>query len=163
MGRKIIIAVMIFLSLLLASCYPELSVQQYDQLRADLEALDVERQELVDEVIALEAEVAALQEQAVTLVGEIEARQAIDRENMAYIGFLDKLVSTQTEFILRGQFDIEALVEASEELTEAAAELENSDITYYLGLMKPDNLFETVAAYYKIIETTVKSIRVNLE
>lgn len=163
MGRKIVIAAMIFLSLLLASCYPELSVQQYDQLRADLEAMDVNRQALVDEVIDLEGRVAVLQEQVVTLVGDIEARQAIDRDNLAYIDFLGKLVSTQTEFILKGQFDIEALVEASGELTEAAEELENSDIIYYLGLMKPDNQIETVAAYYKIIETTVKKIRTNLE
>ncbi len=163
MGRKFIIAVMIFFSLLLASCYPELSVQQYDQLRADLEAMDVKRQELVDEVIALEWQVGVLQEQVATLVADIEARQAIDRDNLAYIGFLDKLVSTQTEFILKGRFDIEALVDASENLTAAAAELTNSDITYYLGLMKPDNQIETVAAYYKIIEEAVKKIRMNLE
>ncbi len=163
MGRKIIIAILMFLSLLLASCYPELSVQQYDQLRADLDAIDVQRQELVDEVIALEGEVFALQEQVATLVADIEARQAIDRDNLAYIDFLGKLVATQTGYILKGQFDIEALVEASENLTVEAAGLSNSDITYYLGLMKPDNQIETVAAYYKIIEEAVRKIRTNLE
>lgn len=163
MGRKFIIAILIFLSLLIASCYPELSVQQYDQLKADLEALDSQRQGLVEEVIALSGQVGALQEQVTTLVAEIEASQVNDLVALAYIDFLDKLVSTQTELILRGQFDIEALVEASEGLMDEAADLKNSDIIYYLGLMTPDNQIETVAAYYKIIEATVKNIRINLE
>lgn len=163
MGRKFIIAILIFLSLLIASCYPELSVQQYDQLKADLEALDSQRRDLVEEVIALSGQVVALQEQVATLVAEIEASQVNDLVALAYIDFLDKLVSTQTELILRGQFDIEALVEASEGLMEEAADLKNSDIIYYLGLMTPDNQIETVAAYYKIIEATVKNIRMSLE
>lgn len=163
MGRKIVIAVLIFLSLLIASCYPELSVQQYDQLKADLEALDVQRRDLVEEVIALSGQVEALQAQVANLIGDVKANKLHDLAALAYIDFLDKLVSTQTELILRGQFDIEALVEASEELMEEAAGLENSEIIYYLGLMTPDNQIATVGAYYKIIEETVKKIRTHLQ
>jgi len=163
MGRKITFAVLIFLSLLLASCYPELSIQQYDQLKADLEAMDTQRHELIEEVVGLEGEVAALQKQVAILDAEMDADDALELETLAYVEFLDKLVSTQTEFILKGQFDIEALVDASDNLTEAAAGLENGQISYYLGLMQPDNQIETVAAYYKIIEEAVKAIRMNLE
>ena len=42
MVGKVLVGIVIVLSLLLSSCYPELSVQQYDRLKNDLIALDIE-------------------------------------------------------------------------------------------------------------------------
>jgi len=147
---KILVGILVTLSLLLSSCYPELSVQQYDRLKEDLIALDVERQELQAELVAIKAEIAA-----------IEAENA---ETLAYVEFLDKLVSTQSsEMILAGQFDVVALTDANAELAGIAERLGDNEIIYYLGLMDRDNESQTVAAYYKVIEYCLKKMRQNLE
>jgi len=147
---KILVGILVTLSLLLSSCYPELSVQQYDRLKEDLIALDVERQELQAELVAIKAEIAA-----------IEAENA---ETLAYVEFLDKLVSTQSsEMILAGQFDVVALTDANTELAGIAERLGDNEIIYYLGLMDRDNESQTVAAYYKVIEYCLKKMRQNLE
>ena len=143
MVRKILVSVLVALSLLLSSCYPELSVQQYDKLRKDLAELDAQHQELEAELTALEAKTA---------------------ETLAYVNFLDKLVSTQkSEMILSGQFDVGSLVDSSAELTSVAESLGNSDISYYLGLMDAENEGQTVTAYYKVIEYCLKKMKQNLE
>ena len=157
MGGKILIGIILVFSLLLASCYPELSVQQYDQLRADLEALDTQRQELMAQAEALQGQVEALQEQVATFKTQ-------GAQTLLYIRFMDKLVSTQkSELILEGQFDVGTLIEAKAELLEASESLVNGDISYYLGLMLPENESQTVGAYYKIIEYCVKKMITNLE
>ena len=143
MAGKILIGVLVALSLLLVSCYPELSVQQYDRLKDDLVALDIERQELRVELAAIEVK---------------------NAETLAYIDFLDKLVSTQSsEMILSGQFDVGSLADAKAELTSVAESLGDNDIIYYLGLMERDNESQTIAAYYKVIEYCVKKMKQNLE
>jgi len=143
MAGKILVGVLVTLSLLLVSCYPELSVQQYDRLKDDLVALDVERQELQAELAAIEVK---------------------NAETLAYIEFLDKLVSTQSsEKILAGQFDGEALADAKAELTSVAESLGDNDIIHYLGLMERDNESQTIVAYYKLIEYCLKKMKQNLE
>ena len=150
MAGKILVGVLVTLSLLLVSCYPELSVQQYDRLKDDLVALDIERQELQAELAAIEVKNAA-----------IEVKNA---ETLAYIEFLDKLVSTQSsEKILAGQFDGEALADAKAELTSVAESLGDNDIIHYLGLMERDNESQTIVAYYKVIEYCLKKMKQNLE
>jgi len=150
MRFKALLGFLIVFSLLLSSCYPELSVQQYDKLREDLEALDIERQELRVKATALENELV-----------DIKAKsQAIS----AYIELMHELVSTQSSAkILEGEFDVESLIGSGDELTRAAEELEDSEVIYFLSLMDPENESQTVSAYYKIIETCVKKIRQNLE
>ncbi|MFC2021402.1 hypothetical protein ACFLU1_06465 [Chloroflexota bacterium] len=157
MAVKVLVGVLVTFSLLLSSCYPELSVQQYDKLRDDLEALDVERQEL-------QAEVAALKTEVDTLKTEIEVLRAKNPVTSAYIEFLNKLVATQSSArILEGEFDAEALITAGLGLQLAAEELDDSEIIYFLDLMDAENESQTVAAYYKIIEYCVKKIKQNLE
>ena len=151
---KILVGILVTLSLLLSSCYPELSVQQYDRLKEDLIALDVERQELQAELAVIKAEIA-------TIKAENEAKNA---ETLAYVEFLDKLVSTQSsEMILAGQFDVVALTDANAELAGIAERLGDNEIIYYLGLMDRDNESQTVAAYYKVIEYCLKKMKQNLE
>lgn len=150
MTKKVIVVIMLVFSLLLASCYPELSVQQYDKLKADLAALDTERQQLRERVTSLETALAAV--------------EAEHTKSLAYIRFLEKLVSTQSsEKILSGQFDTASLINAREGLTALANQLEDNEIVYFLGLITPDNDGQTVAAYYKIIEYSLKKIKQNLE
>jgi len=143
MAGKILVGALVALSLLLVSCYPELSVQQYDRLKDDLVALDVERQELQAELAAIEVK---------------------NVETLAYIEFLDKLVSTQSsEKILAGQFDGGALADAKAELTSVAESLGDNDIIHYLGLMERDDERQTIVAYYKVIEYCLKKMKQNLE
>ena len=143
MAGKILVGVLVASSLLLSSCYPELSVQQYDRLRKDLAEMDAQRQELQ---------------------GELTALKAKDAETLAYVDFLDKLVSTQkSETILSGQFDVGSLIDSSTELMNVAENLGDSDIIYYLGLMDAENEGQTVTAYYKVIEYCLKKLRLNLE
>jgi hypothetical protein len=143
MAGKILVGVLIVLSLLLSSCYPELSVQQYDQLKKDLAELDVQRQELQTELAAIKAK---------------------NTEVLAYVGFLEKLVATQSsEKLLAGEFDVESLADARDELTSAAQSLGDSDIIYYLGLIDRNNESQTIGAYYKVIEYCLKDMRKNLE
>ena len=150
MVRKILIGILVVLSLLLSSCYPELSVQQYDKLKEDLAELDVQRRELINELATQKDEFTVLKEK--------------NEETLAYIAFLVKLVSTQSSArILTGEFDVESLVNAKDELMSAAEGLADSEIHYYLGLINLDNESETVAAYYKVIEYCFKNIRQNLE
>ncbi len=143
MIRKILLSVLVALSLLLSSCYPELSVQQYDKLRKDLAELDAQHQELEAELTALEAK---------------------NAETLAYVNFLDKLVSTQkSEMILSGQFDVASLINSKAELTSIAESLGDGEISYYLGLMDAENKGQTVTAYYKVIEYCLKKMKQNLE
>ena len=143
MAVKVILGLLLVSSLLLSSCYPELSVQQYDKLRQDIAALDTERQQLRAELTALKAK---------------------NAETLAYVMFLDKLESTQISVkILSGQFDTGSLISASANLTSLAKNLaDNNEIIYSLGLMKPGNDSQTVQAYYKIVEYCLKKIKQNL-
>ncbi len=150
MAGKILVGVLVALSLLLASCYPELSVQQYDTLRKDLAELDAQRQELEGKLAVIEAELTAF--------------KAKNAETLAYAEFLDKLVSTQkSETILSGQFDVGSLIDSNAELMSVAENLGDNDIIYYLGLMNGDNESQTVTAYYKVIEYCLKKMNQNLE
>ncbi len=143
MAVKILVGVLVALSLLLSSCYPELSVQQYDRLKNDLVELDIQRQELEAQLTALKAK---------------------NAETLTYVDFLNKLVSTQSsEMILSGQFDVGSLIDSSTELTSVAESLGDSDIIYYLGLMNAENESQTVTAYYKVIEYCLKKLKQNLE
>lgn len=150
MAGKILIGILVVLSLLLASCYPELSVQQYDQLKKDLAELDIQRQELQSELETIKAELTAV--------------KAKNTATVAFVRFLEKLVATQSsEKILAGEFDVESLVNAKGELMSAAESLGDSDITYYLGLLDRNNKSQTIGAYYKVIEYCLKDIKKNLE
>ena len=150
MAKKILVGVLIVLSLLLCSCYPELSVQQYDKLKEDLVALDVQRQELEGKVATLEEELATLKEK--------------NEKTRAYVDFLEKLVSTQSsERILMGEFDVESLVDSEAELMSTAESLGDNEVIYYLGLMNHENESQTVGAYYKVIEYCLKNMKQNLE
>ena len=150
MVGKILVGVLIVLSLLLSSCYPELSVQQYDKLREDLEALDIQRQELQAELETVKTELTAI--------------KAKHTQTRAYVEFLAKLVSTQSsERILIGEFDVGSLIDSSFALTMAAESLGDNQIDYYLGLMDRENESQTVGAYYKAIEYCLKNMKQNLE
>ncbi len=150
MVKKILIGILIAISLLFTSCYPELSVQQYDKLKEDLVALDMKRAELEAEVESLKADITALQ----------AAQQAINSETRAYIVFIERMVSTQSsERILTGEFDVESLVKSKDVLIETAKDLEESNISYYLELMNSENESQTVAAYYKTMEYCFKQMK----
>jgi chromatin segregation and condensation protein Rec8/ScpA/Scc1 (kleisin family) len=154
MAKKILIGLMIGLSLLFTSCYPELSVQQYDKLKEDLKALDVKRAELETEIESLQANIAV-----------IEANNAqVHAEVRGYLSFLEKMVSTQSsERILTGEFDVESLVKAKETLKDLAADLEESKVFYYLDMMNTENESQTVGAYYKAIEYSLKEMKSKLQ
>lgn len=129
--------------LLLTSCYPELSVQQYDKLKKDIAELDVQRQ---------------------TLEKELQALKAQHIETRAYLDLLTKMVYTQSsEKLLAGQFDVPSLISAKPDLLSRANQLGDNEIAYFLGLMKSDNQTQTMAAYYKVIEYCLKQISQNLE
>jgi len=154
MLKKLLIGIMLGLSLLFASCYPELSVQQYDKLKQDLVALDVRRAELELEIESLNAEIAALEAE----------HKADNADTRAYLNFLDKMISTQSSArILTGQFDVESLVNSKETLVTMAKEFGASEIGYYVGLMNSENESETVSAYYKTVEYCIKEIKKNLQ
>ena len=149
MAWKSLIIVLLSLCLLVSSCYPELSVQQYDKLKEDLEKLDEKRTELEQEVNNLSTELEEIKEK--------------NTEVRAYIDFLVVLVSTQnSERLLEGEFDTNALVESKEKLLESAEKLQDSDLEYYLSLINPENEAETVGVYYKAIETCLKEIKQEL-
>jgi glycerol-3-phosphate responsive antiterminator len=133
-------------------------VQQYDKLKEDIEELDIQRQQLEAQVSVLEAQITTL-----------EDRNKVLRENNAvildYIDLLNRLVSTQnSEKILYGQFDTDALIKAKEMLIEEAETLPDSEnIVYFLQLMNSENQSHTVGAYYKVVEYSVKAIKQRLE
>jgi len=142
MAVKVILGVLLAFSLLLSSCYPQLSVQQYDKLRQDIAALDTERQQLRAELTALKTK---------------------NAETLAYVAFLEKLEATQSsEKILSGKFDVGSLLDAKSELTGLANKLGNNEIVSFLDLMKPDNDSQTLPAYYKIIQICLNKIKQNL-
>ena len=150
MNKKALVSVLLALSVLLYSCYPELSMQQYDKLKSDIAALDTERKELESTLSASEVELRATEEK--------------NAETLTYVKFLDKLLSVQSsELILSGEFDISALIDTSVELTSMAEKLGDNDIIFYLGLLNAENKNESVAAYYKVIEYSFKRIKQNLE
>ena len=149
MAVKGILVGLLAFSFLLSSCYPELSVQQYDKLRQDLAALDTERQQLSGQVASLDA--------------EFKAFKAKNAKTLAYVDFLERLGATQvSEKILSGQFDAAALIKAKRELTRLANDLGDNDIISFLETMKPDNDSQTVQAYYKIVEYSLKKMKQNL-
>ena len=157
MAAKIVIGILLVFSMLLSACYPELSIQQYDKLRNDLDELDTDRRKLMVEVAELGAEREALQ---------VELAEAKNRDVItgAYIDFLNQMVSTQSsEKVLAGGFDVGALIEFEGELTAAAEILEDGEIVYFLGLLDTENESQTVSAYYKVIEYCIKRIKQNLE
>ncbi|MFC1941553.1 hypothetical protein ACFLWL_04075 [Chloroflexota bacterium] len=161
MSKKMLVGVLLVLSLLLSACYPELSVQQYDKLRAELEAMDIERQELRTELTAMQVEMAEMQVE----MADDKSRVA---ETRAFVEFLDRLLAEQRgAMILYGNFDIAAVIAAvsdhKDELMSAAEELGDSKIVYYLGLVDPDNGDQAIAAYYKIIECCLQKVGGNLE
>jgi septal ring factor EnvC (AmiA/AmiB activator) len=156
MAWKSILIVFIGMCLFVSSCYPELSVQQYDKLKEDLEILDEQRTELKQEVNSLSTEVSSLST-------ELEEIKTKNTEVRAYVDFLVQLVSTQnSESLLEGEFDTEALVESKEMLLESAETLKDSQIEYYLSLINPENEAETVGVYYKVIEDCLKEIKQEL-
>ena len=154
---KVLVGLLVTFSLLLSSCYPELSVQQYDRLKKDIAELDTKRNELEAELSALKAELTELKETKT----EIETKNV---ETLAYVKFLNELVFVSSlEVIVSGQFDAEALIHSADELTSAAEELGDQEILYYLGLIDPDNESQSMAAYYKVIEYCLKKMKQNLE
>ena len=154
MAKKILIGSIMSLSLLFTSCYPELSVQQYDELKEDLVELDVKRAELEAEVESLKADIMALQ----------AAQIAKKTQTRGYVVFLERMVSTQSsERILTGEFDVESLVNSKDVLIETAKDLKGTNISYYLELMTSENESQTVAAYYKTMEYCFKEIKKILE
>lgn len=156
MAWKSILIVFIGMCLFVSSCYPELSVQQYDKLKEDLEILDEQRTELKQEVNSLSTEVSSLST-------ELEEIKTKNTEVRAYVDFLVQLVSTQnSESLLEGEFDTGALVESKEMLLESAETLKDSQIEYYLSLINPENEAETVGVYYKVIEDCLKEIKQEL-
>ncbi|HEY93439.1 MAG TPA: hypothetical protein G4O15_00680 [Dehalococcoidia bacterium] len=149
MAWKSLIVVFMGLCLFASSCYPELSVQQYDKLKEDLEKLDEKRVELEQEVASLSTELDVIKEK--------------NTEVRTYIDFLVQLVSTQnTERLLQGEFDTSALVASKEKLLTSAERLKHSEIEYYLSLINPENEAETVGVYYKAIEICLKEIKQEL-
>ena len=154
--KKSLVVLMIGVCLLTISCNPELSVQQYDKLKEDLEKLEETRVELEQEVDSLSTEIASLST-------ELEKIKAKNTEIRAYIDFLVQLVSTQnSESLLEGAFDANALVESKEELLTTAKKLQDSNIEYYLSLITPDNEAATVGVYYKAVEICLKEIKQEL-
>lgn len=149
MAWKVIFMVLLGTCLFMSSCYPELSVQQYDKLKDDLEKLDEKRTELEQEVESLSL--------------ELEEIKAKNSEVRTYIDFLVQLVSTQnSESLLKGEFDTNALVQSKEKLLESAIQLQDSEIEYYLSLISPDNEAQTAGVYYKAIERCLKGIKQEL-
>ena len=151
MKRKIITIVIaaLCLSIGLSACHPELSVQQYDQLKEDIVKLDEER-------TALREEIDTLTEQLDT----VKEKNAVVRK---YVNFIVQLIATQnSESLLKGEFDVAALTAAKDALLEAANKLEDQDIHYYMTLIDEENEAETVGAYYKAIEYCIKNIKQEL-
>jgi hypothetical protein len=98
-----------------------------------------------------------------SLSTELEEIKTKNTEVRAYIDFLVQLVSTQnSESLLEGEFDTNALVDSKERLLESAEKLKDSDIEYYLSLISPENEAETVGVYYKAIERCLKEIKQEL-
>ncbi len=149
MAWKSLIVLLLGSCLLVSSCYPELSVQQYDKLKEDLEKLDEKRTELEKEVASLSM--------------ELEEIKVKNTEVRTYIDFLVQLVSTQnSESLLKGEFDTNALVQSKEKLLESAGKLEDNGIEYYVSLISPENEAQTVGVYYKVIEGCLKAIKQEL-
>ena len=150
MAGKVILVFLLSFTVLLTSCYPQLSVQQYDKLRQDIAALDTERQKLGENVTALS--------------GNLTALKSKNTETLAYVAFLDKLETTQvSQKLLVGQFDADAVLKDSANLTAMAKDLGDYDIIFFLDSMKPKNESQTMQAYYKIVEYTLKKIKANLD
>ena len=154
MKKKVLVGVLLALGLLLSSCYPELSVQQYDKLRTELEAMESERKELRVELATIKLEKA-----------ENEAKnEAKNAETLAYVEFLDTLLSAQRGvMIVYGHFDVAVIPDFKDELARVAEQLGDSEIAYYVGLIDPENEGQSAKAYYKIIECCFQKMRLNLE
>ncbi|MFC1952828.1 hypothetical protein ACFLWR_01690 [Chloroflexota bacterium] len=150
MRVKALLGFLLVFTFLISSCYPELSIQQYDRLREDLETMDVERHELRTKNDSLETELVNI--------------KAKNQEIRNYIEFMYKMISTQSSAkILEGEFDVESLITSKDELNVIAEELEDGQIIYFMSLMNPENESQTVSAYYKIVEYCVKEIKQNLD
>ena len=143
MAGKVTLVILLTFTLLLTSCYPQLSVQQYDKLRQDITSLDTERQQLS---------------------AELDALKAKNAETLGYVTFLEKLESTQSsDKILSGKFDVESLLTAKPELTTMAEGLGDSSIVSFLEPMKPNSDNNTVASYNKITQICLNKIKANLK
>ena len=157
MITKVLVGILAALSVLFCSCYPELSVQQYDKLKKDIAELDTERKELKAELQIVKVELH-------TVKAELQTIKEQNAKTLAYIEFLNKLIFIQSlEMIVSGEFDVEALADSATELTSAAERLGDNNIIYYLGLIDPDNESQSIAAYYKVIEYCLKKMKQNLE
>jgi len=149
--RKIAVIVLSALCLCFTSisCYPELSVQQYDKLKEDLAALNQQSDALESELARVNTELATIKERNTRV--------------RAYVGFLVQLISTQnSESLLAGEFDVNALVTAKSELMTSAEALNDPDIVYFLSIVNAEKEAETVGAYYKAIEYCIKNIKQQL-
>jgi septal ring factor EnvC (AmiA/AmiB activator) len=150
MRKIIIIAVSVLcLCFSVVSCYPELSVQQYDKLKEDISLLNEQTETLKTELEEVTAALNTIKEK------NSEVRQ--------YLDFMVQLISTQSsEGLLAGEFDVIALANAKDALVTAAGILQDSDISYYVSLIDAEKEAETVGAYYKAIEYCLKNIRQKL-
>ncbi|MBN2238738.1 MAG: hypothetical protein JW712_03110 [Dehalococcoidales bacterium] len=150
-------------SLLLTSCYPELSVQQYDELKEDLEVLNHQSAAMEEELIYVKDELTSANEELAYLIAENGILKANNKEIKAYTDFMVKLFATQnTEKLLNGEFDVAALVSKKEELLKAADNLTDSNIYRFLSVIDAENEVETMGAYYQILSTCVKNIKQKL-
>ena len=150
MAVKVLVSTLVVLSMLLCSCYPELSVQQYDKLKKELEDLDTERKELHAEVRRLEIELAMIKNK--------------NADTLDYVEFLDKLIFTPSlGIIVSGEFDVEALADSATKLKSYTERLGDSEIDFYLGLINPEHRSQSIAAYYKIVEICLKKTKQNLK
>ena len=85
-------------------------------------------------------------------------------KTLAYVEFMDKLIFVQNlDMIVSGEFDVEALAEATPGLIDEAEKLDDSEIIYYLSLITSDKESQSIAAYYKVIECVLKKMRENLK
>lgn len=135
--------------LFLTSCYPELSVQQYDQLKEDLEVLNHQSAAMDEELAYINAENGLLKENNVEIA--------------TYVDFMMQLLSTQnSESLLNGEFDVQALVDSKEVLLASSANLSDGNIYRYLSIINEENEAETMGAYYQTLSTCIKNIKQKL-
>ena len=158
MNRKIILIVLsvICSCFLLTSCYPELSVQQYDKLKEDLDVLNHQSAALEEELNHVNSENEALQTNNAQMI-------ANNAEIKSYVDFITKLLATQnSEGQLNGKFDVQSLVEAKDSLLVAADNLTDGNIYRYISIIGPDNEVETMGAYYQALSTCIRNIKQKL-
>jgi len=124
-------------------------VQQYDKLKEDLEVLNTQTTTLTGELAQVKAELQTFKDK--------------NTEIRSYVNFMVQLISTQnSESLLSGEFDVAALADAKDELTDSAVILGDTNISYYVSLIDATKEAETAGAYYKAIEYCIKNIKQKL-